>query len=157
MSTDKKEYDVFKGLLNGSQKNTLSVESVLEVIRIQAQERLGKEPRVYVLHDDSELRKPNAQNMAYLGKVMSLEKQVISGYKTMNSVTVDITGKDITLLDHTLYSTGMPNYVSQETLSLIHQNSPQVPNLAPFTWDSVEKGDYLNNSTFYFQAILLDF
>jgi predicted RNA-binding protein associated with RNAse of E/G family len=42
MATDKKEYDVFKGLLNGNQKNTLSAESVLEVIRSQAQERLGK-------------------------------------------------------------------------------------------------------------------
>ncbi len=154
MSTDKKEYDVFKGLLNGSQKNTLSAESVLEVIRSQAQERLGKEARVYVLHDGSDLRKPNAQNMAYLGKVMSLQKQVISGYKTMNSVAVDITGKDITLLDHTMYSTGMPNYVSKETLGLIHQNSPKVPILDPIVWDNVEKGEYLNNSTVYFQAIL---
>jgi hypothetical protein len=34
--------DIVKGLLNGNQKNTLSAESVLEVIRSQAQERLGK-------------------------------------------------------------------------------------------------------------------
>ena len=160
MSTDKKEYDVFKGLLNGSQKNTLSAESVLEVIRSQAQERLGKESRVYVLHDGSDLRKPNAQDMAYLGKVMSLQKQVITGYKTLNSVAVDITGKDITLIDHTLYSTGMPNYVSKETLSLIGligligQHSPKVPNLAPVMWDNIEKGEYLNNTTVYFQALL---
>ena len=160
MSTDKKEYDVFKGLLNGSQKNTLSAESVLEVIRSQAQERLGKESRVYVLHDGSDLRKPNAQDMVYLGKVMSLQKQVITGYKTLNSVAVDITGKDITLIDHTLYSTGMPNYVSKETLSLIGligligQHSPKVPNLAPVMWDNIEKGEYLNNTTVYFQALL---
>jgi hypothetical protein len=109
---------------------------------------------VYVLHDGSDLRKPNAQNMVYLGKVLSLQKQVISGYKTMNSVAVDIRGKDITLLDHTLYSTGMPNYVSKETLDLIGQNSPKLPNLAPSIWESVEKGEYLNNSTVYFQALL---
>ena len=154
MSADKKEYDVFKGLLNGSQINTLSAESVLEVIRSQAQERLGKESRVYVLHDGSELRKPNAQDMEYLGKVMSLQKQVISGYKTLNSVAVDISGKDITLIDHTLYSTGMPNYVSKETIGLIRQESSKVPNLDPIKWDNVEKETYLNNSTVYFQALL---
>lgn len=154
MSADKKEYDVFKGLLNGSQKHTLSAESVLEVIRSQAQERLGKESGVYVLHDGSDLRKPNAQNMEYLGKVMSLQKQVISGYKTLNSVAVDITGKEITLIDHTLYSTGMPNYVSKDTVRVIGQNSSKVPALDPVKWDNVEKETYLNNSTVYFQALL---
>ena len=154
MSADKKEYDVFKGLLNGSQVNTLSAESVLEVIRSQAQERLGNESRVYVLHDGSDLRKPNAQEMEYLGKVMSLQKQVISGYKTFNSVAVDITSKDITLIDHTMYSTGMPNYVSKETLGLIGQDSSKAPTLDLVKWDNVEKETYLNNSTVYFQALL---
>lgn len=153
MSADKKEYDVFKGLLNGSQINTLSAESVLEVIRSQAQERLGKESRVYVLHDGSDLRKPNAQDMENLGKVMSLQKQVITGYKTLNSVAVDITGKDITLIDHTMYSTGMPNYVAKETVNLIEQHSSKVPNLDPVKWNNVEKGTHLNNTTVYFQAL----
>jgi hypothetical protein len=115
---------------------------------------LGKESRVYVLHDGSDLRKPNAQDIEYLGKVMSLQKQVISGYKTFNSVAVDITSKDITLIDYTLYSTGMPNYVSKETIGLIRQESSKAPNLDPVKWDNVEKDEYLNNSTVYFQALL---
>ncbi len=154
MSTDKKEYDVFKGLLNGSQVNTLSAENIVGVIRSQAQERLGKESRVYILHDGSDLRKPNAQEMEYLGKVLSLSKEVISGYKTMNSVAVDITGKEITMIDHETYSTGQPNYVSQETLGLIRQNSPKLPSLPPFLWDSIENGSYVNNSTVYLQTLL---
>jgi hypothetical protein len=154
MSEDKKEYDVFKGLLNGSQVNTLSAESILGVIRSQAQEQLGKESRVYILHDGSDIRKPNANEMEYLGKVLSLSKEVISGYKTMNSVAVDMAGKKITMVDHETYSTGLPNYVSQETLGMVHQNSPKLPSLPPFLWDSIEKGSYINNSTVYFQALL---
>jgi hypothetical protein len=150
MSKDKAEYDVFKGLLNGNQVHTLSSDSVLEVIRSQAQERLGDSERVYALHDGSDIRKPSAQDMEYLGKVMSLQKQVISGYKTMNSVGVDITGKEITLLDHTTYSTGLPDYVSKETINQVRQNPLKDPDLL----DKIEQKAYLNNSTVYFQTVL---
>ena len=150
MSKNKAEYDVFKGLLNGNQVNTLTSESILEVIRSQAQERLGKEARVYALHDVSDIRKPYAQDMEHLGKVLSLQKQVIWGYKTMNSVGVDITGKDITLLDHTTYSTGMPEYMSKEKINKLRQNPSEEPDLV----DKIERKAYLNNSTVYFQAVL---
>jgi hypothetical protein len=45
MSENKAQYDVFKGLLNGSQVHTFTSESILEVIRSQAQE-----PRVLGVH-----------------------------------------------------------------------------------------------------------
>ena len=150
MSENKAQYDVFKGLLNGSQVNTLTSESILEVIRSQAQERLGDVERVYALHDGSDIRKPFAQDMEYLGKVMSLQKQVISGYKTMNSVGVDINGKEITLLEHTTYSTGLPDYVTKETIKEIRQNPSKDADLA----DKIEQKAYLNNSTVYFQTVL---
>lgn len=150
MSKDKAQYDVFKGLLNGSQVHTLTSESVLEVIRSQAQERLGDAEQVYALHDGSDIRKPSAQDMEYLGKVMSLQKQVISGYKTMNSVGVDITGKEITLLEHMTYSTGLPDYVTKETIKEVRQNPLKDPGLT----NKIEQKAYLNNSTVYFQTVL---
>ncbi len=149
MSKDKAQYDVFKGLLSGGQVQTLSAESILETIRDIAQERLGDEDCVYALHDGSDIRKPNAQDMEYLGKVMSLQKQVISGYKTMNSVAVDMFGKELTLIDHVTYSSQMPNYLSQERVNEIRQNPSKDPELA----EKIAKGDYLNASRVYLQAI----
>ena len=149
MSKDKAQYDVFKGLLSGSQVQTLSAESILETIRDIAQERLGDVDCVYALHDGSDMRKPNAQDMEYLGKVMSLQKQVINGYKTMNSVAVDMFGKELTLIDHVTYSSQLPNYLSQETVNEIRQNPSKDPELA----EKIAKGDYLNTSKVYLQAV----
>lgn len=50
MSEDKAQYDVFSGLLSGTQVHTLNAESMLEAIRDEAQERLGNVACVYVLH-----------------------------------------------------------------------------------------------------------
>lgn len=149
MSKDKAQYDVFKGLLSGSQVQTLSAESILETIRDIAQERLGDVECVYALHDGSDMRKPNARDMEYLGKVMSLQKQVIHGYKTMNSVAVDMFGKELTLIDHVAYSSQMPNYLSQETVNDLRQNPSKDPELA----EKIAKGDYLNTSKVYLQAV----
>ncbi|MDZ7878197.1 MAG: transposase [Saprospiraceae bacterium] len=150
MSKDKAQYDVFKGLLSGGQVHTLSSDVLLEAIRDAAIVSLGAATRTYVLHDGSDIRKPNAQDMAHLGKVMSLQKQVISGYKTMNSVAVDMTGKELTLIDHTTYSTAQPNYLTQELVNDLRKNPSKDPDLA----DKIAKGDYLNNSTVYLQSVL---
>lgn len=150
MSKDKKEYDVFKGLLSGVQVHTLSSESLLEVIRSEAVSKLGDKKRVFALHDGSDIRKPNAADMEYLGKVLSLKKQVIGGYKTMNSVAVDIDGQNLDLLEHYTYSTQVPNYVTQERINEIKDN----PSLDPYLWEKIEQNAYLNNKTVYFQTVL---
>ena len=149
MSKDKAQYDVLKGLLSGGQVQTLSSATLVEAIRDEAVARLGAVWATYVLHDGSDIRKPNAQDMEYLGKVMSLQKQVISGYKTMNSVAVDIFGKELTLIDHTTFSTAQPEYVTQELVNDVRKNPSKDPDLA----QKIAKGDYLNNSTVYLQAV----
>ena len=150
MSETKKEYDVFKGLLNGSQVHTLDSQDIVSEIRAQAQTRLGSLSRIYVLHDGSDIRKPESSDMEYLGKVMSLQKQVVNGYKTMNSVGVDMDSKELTLLEHTTYSTGLPEYVSQENINLVLKNPGYDPNIA----QQIANTTYLNNKTVYFQTVL---
>ena len=56
MSKDKAEYDVFKGLLNNSQKNTLSSQIVLEAVRKRCIEELGDSQKIYLLHDRCDIR-----------------------------------------------------------------------------------------------------
>jgi hypothetical protein len=103
MAEDPKEYNVFKGLINGNQQNTLNAKTLLAVIQDQAVADLsGSIPTesLFVLHDGSDIRKPNAWAMESLGKVMSLKKEVINGYKTMNRVLVEPGNTRILLLAH---------------------------------------------------------
>jgi len=51
MSKNKAEFDVFKGLLNNSQKNTLSPEILLEAVPERSITELGDSQKLYVLHD----------------------------------------------------------------------------------------------------------
>ena len=149
MSSDKKEYDVFKGLLNGHQVNTLTADYTLEAIRDEAIARLGSTSHVYALHDGSDIRKAHAKDMEYLGKVLSLNKQVISGYKTMNSVAVNISGKDLNLLEHFTYSTHLPNFITEERLNALAAD----PTIDPDLCEQIKKGAYINNKTAYFQTV----
>jgi hypothetical protein len=116
MAGEKKVYDVQKGLVNGRQVNTLDSSLLIEAVRERTAE-LTKDCRcVYVLHDPCDIRKPSAPQMEHIGKVLSLSKQVVHGYRTFNSVAVDVSQQGISLLGHTLYSTEMPNYVSRKQL-----------------------------------------
>lgn len=109
---------MLKGLLSGDQVSTLSNTIVLDCVRQRTISQLGTEnTMLYVLHDGCDIRKPNSKEMEYLGKVMSLSKQVINGYKTMNSVVVNTDNQGVSLLCHELYSNKLPNYIGQTTLN----------------------------------------
>ena len=90
MSSDKNEYEVFHNLLSGKQGETLSSDKVLACVQSKTLASLGTTKDLYVLHDFCDIRKPDATSMEHLGKVMSLEKNVINGYKTFNSVVVNV-------------------------------------------------------------------
>ena len=118
MSQDKREYDVFRGLINGEQVGTLDSEQVLSCVAERVSATLGTVERVYfVLHDGCDIRKANSKEMEHLGQVMSLSKQVISGYSTMNSVVVNPDNQSVELLCHEVYSNKMPNYIGAATLN----------------------------------------
>jgi hypothetical protein len=116
MAALKKKYDVFKGLLNGHQVNTLDSVSILGAVQAQTTDLLKDSQMVYVLHDPCDIRKPSAPKMEHIGRVLSLSKEVVYGYKTFNSVAVDVAQQGVSMLCHSLFSTELPTYVSQEAL-----------------------------------------
>jgi hypothetical protein len=121
MADDKKQYDVFKGLLNGSQANTLSDAILIKEVQIKTCEALQGANSIYILHDPCDIRKPSAPKMENIGKVMSLGKDPVNGYKTFNSVAIDVNKQGVNLLSHTLYSTGLDNFVHQKVLANIEK------------------------------------
>ena len=72
--------------------------------------KLSFQDRVEVIHDGSDIRKPYSKTLAHLTKVKSLEKQIINGYNTFNSILINDLDQQIHLLASTPYSTSDPNY-----------------------------------------------
>jgi hypothetical protein len=147
MSNSKKGYDTFKGLLGGNQVNTLDSGTVLSCVQEKTLSDLGDATRICVLHDPCDIRKPNSKEMEHIGKVLSLKKQVVNGYRTFNSVAVDIDKQGVNLLSHELYSTEMPNYVGQKQLLDLSQLSVKKQDL-------VASGEHINTTVLYKKQLL---
>lgn len=146
MSMDKRQYDVLKGLLSGNQVHTLSSDVLLRSVQSKTLSALGASDYVYVLHDPCDIRKPASAGMEQLGKVLDLSKRPVNGYRSMNSVAVDISDRSVHLLHHTLYSTGQANYLAQGDIDKIEQESREKQAL-------FKSGDYINTSVLYKQAV----
>jgi Transposase DDE domain len=117
MASEKREYEVFTGLLGGEQVNTLSATFTLACVKEHTTEHLGSAHQQFVLHDGCDLRKADSRELEHLGHVMSLSKQVIRGYKTMNAVIVDAETQALNLLCHEVYSNKMPTYIGETILN----------------------------------------
>jgi hypothetical protein len=146
MSVDKRQYDVFKGLLSGKQVNTLESQYLLKSIQGKVVSALESSPYTYVLHDPCDIRKPSSSGLEHLGRVLNLSKQVVNGYRSMNSAAVDINDRSVHLLYHQLYSNAQPNYLSQSSIDNIEQEERSKQLL-------FQSGGYINTSILYRQAL----
>ena len=110
LSSDPNEYERNLNLLSGRLKNSLTPEGINEQTLRAGLSKLSVQDRVEVIHDGSDIRKPYSKTLAHLSKVKSLEKQMINGYNTFNSIVINDLDKQIHLLASTPYSTSDPNY-----------------------------------------------
>jgi hypothetical protein len=119
---NKNEYEVFKGLLGGEQAHTLSNSVLMSCVLEKTMSDLGSSKRVFVLHDFCDIRKPESKDLEYLGKVRSLEKTIVNGYQSFNSVVVDGENQTVHLLNNEVFSNAMPNYVCQDVVNRVNAN-----------------------------------
>lgn len=119
MSSDRNEYESFKGLLSGNQVNTLDRETLLTCVAEKSISDLGSAERIYLLHDPCDIRKPYASDLEDLGKVLSLQKTVVNGYSSFNSVAVCPDNQLVHLLDSVVYSNAQSDYVAQSVVDEI--------------------------------------
>lgn len=150
MSKNKREYDVFRGLINGEQVGTLDSEKLLSCVAERVSATLGTVETVYfVLHDGCDIRKANSKEMEHLGQVMSLSKQVIPGYSTMNSVVINPDNQSVELLCHEVYSNKMPNYIGETTLN----DAVLLASLSAEQAMMVEKKTFINTKVMLFRNL----
>lgn len=150
MSLEKKEYDRFKGLLNGRQVNELSSDKLMASLFSKAELKVQKSSSVYLLHDPCDIRKPYSSDLEQIGDVLSLSGQVIKGYKTFNSVLVDAKKSSLSLLSHQSYSTRDINYIKVETLKSIESGKLKDAALS----SKIAQGTYYNNRTIYRDSLV---
>jgi len=67
---------------------------------------LSSKKRLILIHDPCDIRKKDSKKLENLGKVRSLDGEIISGYSTLNTIGVDMKGKDLRLVDISVYSKG---------------------------------------------------
>jgi hypothetical protein len=147
------EYESFKGLLSGKQASTLDRTTLLNCVAEKTKLDLGSAQHVYLLHDPCDIRKPHSSDLEDLGKVLSLQKTVINGYSSFNSVAITPDNQEVHLLDSFVYSNAQSNYVSQSDVVLIKKDGGKTTELknkkGKISLEKqalVDKGTYQNGS-----------
>lgn len=116
ISTDSNEYERFHNLISGQMVNTLDLELLNKHLLINSVSSQQGQCRVVVVHDGSDIRKPESERLEYLGWVQALDGRWIKGYKTFSSVLIDNEQGKVKLLSCTPYSNTDPKFVSQKEM-----------------------------------------
>jgi hypothetical protein len=132
-------------------KNILDDTKISEALLENGITRLAAKDELLILHDGSDIRKEHASKLEDLGKVRGLNGKIINGYSSFNTVAVDLSGKDITLLSTEIYSNRSESFIPQKDLKLISKplskkaNAEQAAHYKEITAKVVEN-EYINSS-----------
>jgi len=113
ISENSNEYERFHNLINGEMVNTLDVKTLNENLLINSISCLKGQQRVVVIHDGSEIRKPESKQLENIGWVQDLDGTWIRGFKTFNSILIDNQTGRIKLLGCIPYSNSDPKFISE--------------------------------------------
>lgn len=105
LSKDSKEYEKFLHFLDGSLKSSLNLEMSNESLLLRSLDNITFKNVLYVVHDGTNILKPESKVQPDLCKVRDLEGNLVNGYPTFCSVCVNDIDKEIHLLQCTPYTT----------------------------------------------------
>ena len=114
ISADKREFDRYKTLVDGSLAHSLTAEMLNAALPQAAKDFIGSGRHIAAVHDGSDIRKEHSRSLESLGKVRSLSGSIINGYQTMNTILVDPKSKALRLLQSTPYSNRSAEYCSSQ-------------------------------------------
>ena len=153
LADNKKEYDNFHNLVNGTLKNTVDVAKLNSVLLINQVEKRGGKLSLNLIYDGSDIRKPESHELENLGWVKSLSGGWIRGYSTFNSIVLDRTNAQIGLLSSVPYSNRDPHFLSEKERKAFESgklvDSQRVKEIESF----LETEDMYNQKAIYFSSI----
>lgn len=154
MAKDTNQYQMFHSLLNGTNVFILDSDTLMAEVRKKAQISLSKSTRIYIIHDPSDIRKESSASLEYIGKVQSLKKTTINGYKTFNSTAIDPAKSScVELLGNKTYSTAHPDFVTEETVKL-YKKDPKTSLISAEIKKKIETKQYVNTHKLFLDTIL---
>jgi hypothetical protein len=121
IADDKKEYNRYKSLLEGSLKSVLDKDTISQALRENSADAMFGQKQIVLIHDPCDIRKKYAKQLENIGKVLDLDKNTINGYSTFNTVAVDEENKRLHLVDTKVYSNRDPHFITQKELEQYHQ------------------------------------
>ena len=149
---DKKEYNRYKSLLDGSLKSVLNNEKISQALRENSIEAMSDQKQILLIHDPGDIRKKYSKELENIGKVLDLDKNVINGYHTFNTVAVDKKNKQLHLVDTKVYSNRESQFVTKKELELYHKGvlqsstDPKQRNRAKIIKELLKTDSYINLS-----------
>lgn len=143
---------MFHNLLNGHHVFTLDGDTLLSEVRQKAQISLSNSTHICIIHDPCDIRKENSTSLEHIGKVQSLKKLTINGYKTFNSTAIDLSQSDVNLLAHKTYSTAHPDFITEETIKL-YKKDPETSLIDAKTKEKIKKGAYVNTHKLFLESV----
>lgn len=153
LADDKKEYDKFHNLVNGTLKNTVDVEKLNSSLIVQQVEKLRHKLSLSIIYDGSEIRKPESHELEHLGWVKSLSGAWIRGYSTFNSIVLDRLKSRIGLLNSVPYSNRDPHFLSEKERKAFESGKLEDATRVKEIEDFLDAQDMYNQKAIYFATI----
>ena len=111
LSSNNATYKRYYRMLSGELQNVVDVNKLNISLLSNNSNCFKDKPYALILHDPSDIRKPHSQELDSLCKVRDLSGNLVNGYRTFNSVGVEMNRSNIHLLQNTPYSTEDALYV----------------------------------------------
>ena len=73
VADDKKEYNRYKSLLDGSLKSVLNNEKISHALRENSVEAMSGQKQIILIHDPGDIRKKYSKELESIGKVLERE------------------------------------------------------------------------------------
>lgn len=147
ISNNSKDYDNLHNLLNGELKNVVDVEKINSTALNNSLEHLVGKYCVIIIHDVSDIRKPESDKLECLGWVRDLEGHWIRGYSAYCSVMINPSTKHLNLLSCVPYSNGDPDFVSETELAQFEKGKLQDQQRAKDIEQALEAKDNYNSKS----------
>ena len=153
LSDNKREYDNFHNLVNGTLKNTVDVEKLNRTLLVHQIEKIHGKHSLSLIYDGSDIRKPESQQLENLGWVKSLSGGWIRGYSTFNSIVLDRSNSRVGLLSSVPYSNRDPHFLSDKERKAFESGKLADTDRVKELEEYLEKEEVYNQKALYFSSI----
>lgn len=134
-------------MIDNSLKSVLDDKKISEALIKNSVEKLNGNKRLYIISDHSDSRKPYSKKLENLGKVRSLNGNIINGYTTLGSIILDEKKRDLTLSNITVFSNKQEEFITKKELKEYNEGKIKNIQRREEIAKKIEEEEYINMTT----------